>query len=143
MFRVTPLGTLMRERRQKLGMSAREVAEAAEISHTYVNNLENGKNDLPSREVVAGLARVLEVSEEELARAAYWIDAPKESPSDVEAGVSLREVVDALDQIDRLPTLAAQEEALSALPSRLQDRIRSLARQLRASANGEGPGSDG
>lgn len=136
--RDTPLGRLMRRRREELGLSARDVGDVAGITHTYVLNLEAGKNDLPSREVMLGLARALGIDEADLAAAAYWVDSPPQDPVVPDDSASLEEIVDVLERIRKLPSGETQEAALRSLPSRFVRGFEGLVDQMLGSASEEG-----
>lgn len=135
--RDTPLGRLMRRRRDELGLSARDVGDVAGITHTYVLNLEAGKNDLPSREVLTGLARALGVDEADLAAAAYWVASPLDDPSEPDGSVSLEEMVEVLERIRKLPSGETQEAALRSLPPRFVRGFEGLVDQMLGSTSGE------
>lgn len=140
--RDTPLGRLLRSRREELDLSVREVAVAADITHTYVGNLEKGKNELPSRQVLAGLARVLDIPELELAAAAYQIQLPAKSPQELLGNdVDLEEVTRALESIDRLATDEAKLAAFQKLPPVIRRVVRQIASALVASTREESEAS--
>jgi transcriptional regulator with XRE-family HTH domain len=54
------LGEVVRAVREAVGMSARELARTADISHTQVSRLEAGQVAKPSREVLVGISRALD-----------------------------------------------------------------------------------
>lgn len=65
------LSRLIRPRREELGITQVDLAKAINVSQTYIARLEDANDDrTPSREVCRGLARVLELSEDEVFRAA-------------------------------------------------------------------------
>lgn len=82
----TDLGRLVFQRREELGLTQRELAEMVGITHTYVYNIEKGKNEVPSRDVMAGLARALRVSEERLWRAVGIVLRYADAATDALAG---------------------------------------------------------
>lgn len=53
------LGQRIRRRRKALDMTAKDLARAATISASYVSQLEHGKQDRPSLEVLGSLATAL------------------------------------------------------------------------------------
>lgn len=55
------LGTLLRQRRKSLGLTARRVARLAEVSPSYVSHLERGHSDRPSLDVLARLSQALDL----------------------------------------------------------------------------------
>jgi len=66
------LGKTIRAIRQEQGLSQKEVAEAAGIGQSYLSMIESGQRRNPGTRIVARLARVLDVSIDELAaRAGY------------------------------------------------------------------------
>jgi len=60
------LGVRIRRRRKAMGLTAKELARIAEVSASYVSQLEHGKQDHPSLEVLGSLARALGSSVSEL-----------------------------------------------------------------------------
>ena len=70
------LGETIRAIRQQQGLSQKEVAAAAGIDQSYVSMIESGQRRNPGTRIVARLARVLDVSMDELAvRAGYLANA--------------------------------------------------------------------
>ena len=53
------LGARLRRHRKALGITAKELARVADVSASYVSQLEHGKQDRPSLEVLSGLASAL------------------------------------------------------------------------------------
>ncbi|GAC1431400.1 MAG: hypothetical protein NVSMB65_04880 [Chloroflexota bacterium] len=74
------LGELLKQSRELLGFSVRGAAEKAEISATYLSQLEAGTTKEPSPRVLYNLARVYDVSYADLMRAAGYVvpDAEEE-----------------------------------------------------------------
>lgn len=60
------LGLRIRRRRKALGLAAKELARAAGVSPSYVSQLEHGKQDRPSLEVLNALAAALGLPTSEL-----------------------------------------------------------------------------
>ena len=60
------LGARLRRRRKALGLAAKELARAAGVSPSYVSQLEHGKQDRPSLDVLSALATALGVPTSEL-----------------------------------------------------------------------------
>lgn len=54
------LGNFIREARKESGVSVRELARRAEITHTFLSDIERGKRN-PSQKVLAKIATALEV----------------------------------------------------------------------------------
>lgn len=60
-------GKLIRQARKDQGYSQRELAKFLQIDFTYLSKLENNRADYaPKEEVIRGLARHLDLDEEEL-----------------------------------------------------------------------------
>lgn len=60
-------GQLIRQARKDKGYSQRELAKLLQIDFTYLSKLENNRADYaPKEEVIRGLARHLDLDEEEL-----------------------------------------------------------------------------
>ncbi len=60
-------GKLIRQARKDRGYSQRELAKLLQLDFTYLSKLENNRADYaPKEEVIRGLARHLELDEEEL-----------------------------------------------------------------------------
>lgn len=60
-------GARIRQRRQQMKMSLREVAELAGISHTHLMRIEQGMHPMTNRFILAGLAQALKTSVVDLA----------------------------------------------------------------------------
>ena len=60
------LGERLRRRRKALGLTAKDLARSAGVSPSYVSQLERGKQDRPSLDVLGALAGALGVSTSEL-----------------------------------------------------------------------------
>lgn len=60
------LGRFLEHRRRELGLTRRQVAEAAELSYPYISQLETGDRE-PALKAIRALAPVLDVPVEELA----------------------------------------------------------------------------
>ena len=60
-------GKLIRQSRKEKGYSQRELAKILKIDFTYLSKLENNRADYaPKEDVIRGLARNLDIDEEEL-----------------------------------------------------------------------------
>jgi ribosome-binding protein aMBF1 (putative translation factor) len=67
---MTTLGDTIFWRRQRAGMSLRDLADAAGCTHTHIRDLERGASRNPTIRVLVGLARALGVPPARLAAAA-------------------------------------------------------------------------
>lgn len=56
------LGQVIREKRKEKGISLRELARRIDISHPYLSQLENGRNDSPSPLIIYSLSNELDIS---------------------------------------------------------------------------------
>lgn len=56
------LGQVIREKRKEKGISLRELARRIDISHPYLSQLENGRNDSPSPLILYSLSNELDIS---------------------------------------------------------------------------------
>ena len=68
------LGHCIKNRREELNLSVKEVAERANISHTELYRLEKGERTNPSMNTFRDIAKALELTFEELAIEAGYID---------------------------------------------------------------------
>lgn len=63
----TTLGDVIWNARRKKGISQRELADLLNLDFTYVSKIENDNSEYPpSEREIAGLAKVLELNEDEL-----------------------------------------------------------------------------
>lgn len=60
------LGERVRRRRKALGLTAKDLAHAAQVSPSYISQLEHGKQDRPSLDVLGALAGALGMPTSEL-----------------------------------------------------------------------------
>ena len=84
------LGERVRRRRKQLGLTAKELAETSGVSPSYISQLEHGRQDRPSLEVLGAIAATLGVNTSEL----------------------LGEVLTIVPDVETPPTLAALAEEL-------------------------------
>jgi transcriptional regulator with XRE-family HTH domain len=89
-------------RRRTPGLRREEVAQLAYISTEYYTRLEQARAPRPSREVLAGLARALRLSEAERGHLHHLAGAPPGPPPGPRREVHR----DILDLLDRLPQAA-------------------------------------
>lgn len=75
-------GTYLKQAIQKRGYSYRQVSILADIDHTYISKIVNGKMGPPSPEILKKLSKPLGVSYEELMEKAGYIDLPKRTETD-------------------------------------------------------------
>lgn len=79
------VGTIIRARRESLGLSLAAVAQGAGLTKGYLSMIENGKVDRPpSPGALAALERALNIGEGELRRAADWEKTPAQVRERVE-----------------------------------------------------------
>ena len=76
---VEGLGVYVQERREILGLTQRELAERAQISHTFISRLETGQRKEASQPILRRLADALGVDAEDL-YAAIAYSAPQQLP---------------------------------------------------------------
>jgi len=92
------VGTTIRDRRMKLGLTVTALAEAVGTSKSYLSMIENDRVDAPpSREVLARIERALDITPGELVRLGDWQSTP--------AGVK-REIEELREQARRGADLA-------------------------------------
>jgi transcriptional regulator with XRE-family HTH domain len=103
--RITPadVGLPAGSRRRTPGLRREEVAQLAFMSPEYYTRLEQARGPRPSREVLAGLARALRLSDAECDHLHHLAGAPPAPP----AGPSREVRQSILDLIGRLPQAAA------------------------------------
>lgn len=63
---VATLGDLVKERREALKLTTRELGDAVGASGAYISQIENGKVKMPGPSILAGLSRVLRIGEDAL-----------------------------------------------------------------------------
>jgi transcriptional regulator with XRE-family HTH domain len=103
--RITPadVGLPAGRRRRTPGLRREEVAQLAFMSTEYYTRLEQGRGPRPSREVLAGLARALRLSDAERDHLHHLAGEPPAPP----AGPSREVRPSILDLLHRLPRAAA------------------------------------
>ncbi len=71
------LGTLMRERRNQLGLTLQQVADAADCTKSYLSTIETGRRELPpSERILTRLERALHLDGGQLLEVARWDRTP-------------------------------------------------------------------
>lgn len=68
-------GKYLREIRKENNLTIRQVELYAEVSNSYISQLENGKRGIPSPDVLKKLAKVYKVNYEDLMKKAGYIDS--------------------------------------------------------------------
>lgn len=68
------LGVFLRTLRKNKGLTLREVSDRSGISHPYLSQLETGKNENPSKEVLRKLSEVYNYSYGDLLQMAGYLD---------------------------------------------------------------------
>lgn len=68
-----PLATLLRDARERAGLTAREVARRAELDVTAVTRIESGQRTRPTPEVVRAIGAVLGIPAADLFSVADWL----------------------------------------------------------------------
>lgn len=79
---MTTLGDMVLAARTDLGLTQDEFGKRVGVSHSYIYNLEKGKNQIPSPGVLEALARVIGVSKIELLRAVGYLGDDDIAPTD-------------------------------------------------------------
>lgn len=101
---LTPIGRLMRERREALGLSAAALARLTGKSRAYVTLVENGQERLTNPETIDAFAEALQVSSDQVCAAAGVI------PADITSAIlglnagdlaRLRQAIERIVQEDR------------------------------------------
>jgi len=70
------IGDFIKEKRKDKGISARELARRSGVSQPYLSQLENGKNDKPSPNILNKIAEVLEIPNGTVMLVAGYIEDP-------------------------------------------------------------------
>ena len=82
------LGQAIRVIRQQVGLSQKELADAAGIDQSYMSMIESGQRSNPGTRIMARLSQALQVSMDELAARAGYL--PQQSEPDPLADQALR-----------------------------------------------------
>ena len=83
---MSDLGNLIRQRREALGLTVREVGERAGMSGGYVSQIENGKVGIPTPNKLRFLARALRLPELALVQAIGFLQDNEQALADVLSG---------------------------------------------------------
>ncbi|WP_216831006.1 helix-turn-helix domain-containing protein [Alkalihalobacterium elongatum] len=70
----TTFNNYLKERRIKKGLSIRKLSEMTNVSAMYISELERGKRNRPSPEILSRLAKGLDETQEDFLVAAGYID---------------------------------------------------------------------
>lgn len=74
------IGKLVKEKREKKGLSQRKLAELADVSHTEISRIESGERKRPAPYILKRVAPHLGVKYEELLEAAGYEELVVEKP---------------------------------------------------------------
>ena len=94
------LGELIRKKRLELGLSRLRLAGMCGISHTEAARIENGERGLPSVRVLYALADALQLSREEVLRAAGY--GPKDELTAVQRAFPALSTKKQLETVERV-----------------------------------------
>lgn len=87
------LAELVARRRAALGYTMRGLASRVGVSSAYIAHIEHGRIDTPSPPVLAGLARELHLSEEDLLRAIGYLQASGPTIDMIAAPLTLAQLI--------------------------------------------------
>jgi transcriptional regulator with XRE-family HTH domain len=108
------LGRLVQQARERKGWTQEVMAEQTGVSRSTIANIESGVTKLPKTQQLEAIERHLDLSKEEMLRAAGRLDMPED------------DVLEAMQQIDRLSTEAERLAVFRSLPASVQRAIRKL-----------------
>ena len=91
-------GEYVKELRQKLGISLREVARRIEIEPSYLSDIERGRRNAPAKDKLEKLASILEIPESEQYK---FYDLAKVGKS-VEIAEDVKDIISENDKIPAL-----------------------------------------
>ena len=74
MSKNTDLSTMIKEARKKKGISARELAKLCDVSHTEINNIENGVRMKPALLTLKGFEKYLDLDFKTIAKLVGYAD---------------------------------------------------------------------
>jgi repressor LexA len=101
------LGQLVKRARENAGLTQKQLGDAIGVSRDYIASIENERVELPSREVIRGLARVLPLTREQIVAAAGYIGQPSEEDTEVLATKRL---------LEKMQTLLTEYGTILAVP---------------------------
>ena len=123
------LGKFIKQKRKELGLSLRDFAEMCEISHSYLDNLEKGRDARsgkpvsPTIETLQKLASGLKITIVEILRISGFIDSSLDQNNQI--GINDDELVSFIREIS--PKLSPEEredlkEVIRLFVKKIQDR---------------------
>lgn len=123
------LGKFIKQKRKELGLSLRDFAEMCEISHSYLDNLEKGRDARsgkpvsPTIETLQKLASGLKITIVEILRIGGFIDSSLDQNNQI--GINDDELVSFIREIS--PKLSPEEredlkEVIRLFVKKIQDR---------------------
>jgi HTH-type transcriptional regulator, competence development regulator len=119
-------GRYLKEIRIKSGLSMRELSRRSGISHAYISQLESGKKDTPTPEVLMNLSNHLEINYMDLMKAAGYVMVDEDfTEEEIEFLQQLDDGVPILELLKLKPTIDEKEVTLPELELAV-DVIRSL-----------------
>ncbi len=77
---MSKVGDVIKERRLAKGLSKRQLAEQAQISHSEVHRIENGERQNPSVPMLIAIAGVLGIPEDDILMLAGYKGSDKDVP---------------------------------------------------------------
>ena len=128
------IGRRIKKFRDEKGMTPAELADAAEISRSYLSELENGKGDhkRPSARVLYRLGDALGISMSELLGRPFITGPPTERPASLEKFARELDLADA--DVDMLASIRFRGD-----PPRTSERWRFIYDAIRNSAGMDPP----
>lgn len=129
MLNMNQLGKFIKQKRKELGLSLRDFAEMCEISHSYLDNLEKGRDARsgkpvsPTIETLQKLASGLKITIVEILRIGGFIDSSLDQNNQI--GINDDELVSFIREIS--PKLSPEEredlkEVIRLFVKKIQDR---------------------
>lgn len=116
------LGRRIAARRDELGMSRKNLAEATDLSYPYVAQIETGYR-LPSAKHQVTLSRVLGMSLDDLFDTAETLPASRSADPSTRARPSIEEAIErAVHELETLPT-SVRMEALNKVQTRVMQGV--------------------
>ncbi|WP_442574864.1 helix-turn-helix domain-containing protein [Microbacterium sp. F51-2R] len=116
------LGRRIAARRDELGMSRKELAEATDLSYPYVAQIETGYR-LPSAKHQVTLSRVLGMSLDDLFDTAEGLPVVRSTDPAPRARPSIEEAIErAVHELETLPT-SVRMEALNKVQTRVMQGV--------------------
>lgn len=120
----TKLGEIVLRYRKQRKLTQKQLGELVGISHTYIYNIEKGKNDIPKPEVMARLSQALGVPELDLVQAVGYLQGLLPN------GLAREDVETEIRRIRDLPTFEAKIDRLTQLSPEMYGLVNEMARGL-------------